>query len=279
VWGKLGIPGLAVVCLMALAGCGSSSSHSASSSASSSTSSPASASSTATTSAATSSAATSSGGEAAKPPAQILTDAASALRHAHGFAMQGSVNQGKQVVRVKLTTTSPSAIDLSFILGPSSAELIGLPKASYIKANATFWRAQAGPNAVKLAGKWIEVPSTSAHSLTSSLGGLSPSVLPRCLAENHGTLTHGGTTTVNGQSAIVIKDAGDKPGSTRSLLAVAATGTPYPLQYTATGAQRAGGPVDVCNSGKASNARGSLTFSEFGSVPPIKAPAGAIKLG
>ena len=71
-------------------------------------------------------------------------------------------------------------------------------------------------------------------------------------------------------------EVGDHPD--QSVLAVASTGTPYPLRYTATGGQRAGGTVNVCNSGKASSARGSITFGEFGMVPPIQAPAGAIKL-
>ena len=43
--------------------------------------------------------------------------------------------------------------------------------------------------------------------------------------------------------------------------------------------QRAGGSIDICNDGKASNTHGTLTISKFGTVPPIKPPQHAIKLG
>ncbi|MGA2925749.1 MAG: hypothetical protein ABSG43_07100, partial [Solirubrobacteraceae bacterium] len=58
-------------------------------------------------------------------------------------------------------------------------------------------------------------------------------------------------------------------------LAVAATGVPYPLRYTTTGNQHPGGRIDVCNDGKASDARGTISFSQFGHVPPIHPPRSA----
>ncbi|MFZ0041859.1 MAG: hypothetical protein WAK93_11170 [Solirubrobacteraceae bacterium] len=271
--GKRWLTVVAVACLLALAGCGSSSSKSSSSATSSPSASSASASSTST-----SSSTAASGTEASKPPEQILSDAAAALRGAKGYVMQGSITQGGKVVNVKLSTTSPKAIDIVLGLGPATANLIGLSNSSYIRANTTFWKSQAGPSAAKLAGRWIEVPTQDAHSVTASLGELAPANLSRCLLENHGTLSAGGNTTVNGQPAVLVNDAGDKPGSTKSMLAVASSGTPYPLRYTATGAQRAGGHVDVCSTGKASNARGSISFSDFGKVPPIHPPAGAVKI-
>lgn len=102
--------------------------------------------------------------------------------------------------------------------------------------------------------------------------------MSRCLVEDHGTLTLAGRTTIDGHSAILLKDAGNSPGSSPGVLAIAATGPPYPLRLTALGGQRAGGPIDVCNDGKASNARGTITFSRFRGVPPIQAPQGAEQL-
>jgi hypothetical protein len=191
--------------------------------------------------------------------------------------MQGQLSQGAQHLRLRLTTTAGS-LDLEFDIGNATAELVGIPSASYIRANANFWRSQAGASAVKLAGHWIQVPSSNGHALTSSLGEFAPTTLSRCLTEDHGTMSIAGRATVNGQPAVLLKDAGDKPGSSRSVMAVAATGTPYPLRYTASGGQRPGGRVDVCNDGKGNNARGSISFSEFGKVPPIQAPKGAIRL-
>ena len=56
---------------------------------------------------------------------------------------------------------------------------------------------------------------------------------------------------------------------------MAAGGPPYPLRYTATGATRSGGRVDVCNDGKGGDAEGSITLSQFGQTPSLTAPEGA----
>jgi hypothetical protein len=73
---------------------------------------------------------------------------------------------------------------------------------------------------------------------------------------------------------VIVRDAGNAPGSTPSTLAVAATGTPYPLRYVATGDARRGGPVDVCNTGKGGGATGTITLSQFGQIAPIQRPTG-----
>jgi hypothetical protein len=265
---------LALGCLTALAACGSSGSQTATKTASSATSTPSAATATATGSSTAAAAVT----EASKPPNEILSDMAAALRDAHGYAMQGTITQDRQRLRLKLTTTSATSVDLAFAIGDATAELIGVPGASYIRGNTAFWRSQAAPRLARLANHWIEVPSSNARSLTSSLGSLAPATLAHCLIEDHGTLTLVGRTTIDGQPAILLKDAGDLPGSSPSVVAVAATGAPYPLRYTATGGQRAGGRVDVCNDGKASDARGTITFSQFGKVPPIQPPKGAVQL-
>jgi len=122
------------------------------------------------------------------------------------------------------------------------------------------------------------VPASSARATTSSLGGFAPATLSRCLAENHGTLSIAGKSTIDGQPVILLNDAGNAPGSSRAVLAVAAAGTPFPLRYAATRGQRAEGRVDVCNDGKANDAHGTITFSQFGRIPPIKAPKDAVRL-
>ncbi len=280
--GWLGSAILTAACLAAIAGCGSS--HSAKSPSSATASRPASsATSTSPSTPSSSTAAPSpststsgSSGETSKSPDQILADAAGALRNARSYAMRGTLVEGHQHIRLSLATTSATSVALSFAIGRSAADLIGLPGASYIRGNASFWGSQSGAPAVRLAGHWIQVPSSSGHTLTSSLGEFAPASLARCLAENHGTLSIAGRSSVGGQAAILLKDAGDKPGSTRSVLAVAATGTPYPLRYTASGERRAGGRIDVCNKGKANHNHGTLAFGEFGKVPPIQAPPNPI---
>jgi hypothetical protein len=159
------------------------------------------------------------------------------------------------------------------------AELIALPNAAYVRANATFWKPRVGQRAATLANRWIQIPPAGAEAITASLGRFAPATLARCLVEDHGSLSVAGKTTVDGHPAVVLKDAGNVPGSAPGTLAVATSGPPYPLRATATAGQRAGGRVDVCNNGKAGNTHGTLTISHFGSVPPVKVPQHAIKSG
>jgi hypothetical protein len=262
---------LALGCLVAIAGCGSGgSTHSSTTSATTTASAP-------PASTASSSSTTPATGLASVAPTRILAAATAALRSAKGYTMRGTITQSRQRLRLQLTTSGPTTIDLVFAIGKADAELIGLPNSSYIRGNVTFWSSQggAGAKAARLADRWIQVPSAAASSVTKSLGSLAPATLARCLGEDHGKLSIAGRTTIGGQAAIVLRDAGNAPGSSPGLLAVAASGTPYPLRYTATGGQQAGGRVDVCNDGKANDARGSLTFSHFGHVAPIGPPANA----
>lgn len=191
--------------------------------------------------------------------------------------MTGTIVQNGQRLALRLTTVAPRSLDLTLSITNATAEIISLPNAAYIRANARFWTLQAGAAAARLADRWIQVPPASAQSATSGLGVLAPQTLGRCLAENRGTLTAVGRAEIGGQPAVLVKDAGDKPGSAPGVLAVAATGTPYPLRYTTTGGQRAGGRIDVCNNGKATNAHGSVTFSQFGHVAAIQAPKNPVK--
>jgi hypothetical protein len=253
-----------------VAGCGSSASKHAASSRASATSST----STATSSSATSAA----NNEASKPPKQILADAAAALRNAHSYAMQGTITQNHQRLRLKLTTTSATSVDLAVSIANSMVQLIGLPSGSYVRGNVSFWTSQVGARAARLANRWIQVPPPDAHGVTSSLGALAPATLSRCLVEDHGTLSVGGKTTIDGRSAILLRDAGNAPGSSPGVLAVSASGAPFPLRYVSSGRQRAGGRIDVCNNGKANDAHGTITFGQFGRVAPIQPPTGAEQL-
>ena len=218
-------------------------------------------------------------GEAAKAPVQIVADAAAALRSARGYTMQGTITQNGEALRLTVVSPGPSALELTFSIAGASLEMIASPRGSYVRGNATFWRAHLGGSGSGLANRWLEVAPSSAQALTSSLGHFAPATMSRCLTEDHGTLTVSGMTTIDGRSAVIVRDEGNAPGSSPSELDVATTGPPYPLQATADGGQRAGGPIDVCNDGKATDARGKITFSHFGVVPPLQVPKHAIRLG
>lgn len=164
-------------------------------------------------------------------------------------------------------------------MGQGTVTVIVVPGAAYARGNAAFWVGQVGPSARQLANRWIQLPASAARAFTADLGPFAPATISRCLSEDHGTLTVAGKRNVNGRAAVVLKDGGDAPGSTPSTLAVATTGPPYPLQLIGTGPTRRGGKIDVCNDGKGDDVRGTLTFSRFGAVGPIKAPKNAIQPG
>lgn len=218
-------------------------------------------------------------GEQSQPPTRILADAAAALRSAGGFAMQGTLTDNGQTIAIAVAAHSDRSLELVLANGPASARVLLTGAGAYMSGSAAFWRAQIGPQAESLAGHWYVIPAGRAERLAAQFGDFAPDRLARCLGEDHGTLSLAGRTSVDGVAAIVIKDAGDEPGSTPSLLAVAATGRPYPLKDTALGPTRPGGPIDVCNDGKGSNVRGTVTFGRFGEVPALQPPPGARSLG
>lgn len=256
--------GLAVGCLIALSGCGSSSQTSVSS---------------------TMPAASPPGQPTAAPDRagskaawRVLTDAAAALRDVHGYVMRGVLTQGERRVRLDLRVSSLSSMDMTVSTGVSTWEIRVVPAGYYLRANAVFWRGHFGARAAAVAaGHWLQVPSSSARTFTSTLRSVAPGNLSRCMLENHGALSIAGRTRVDGRSAIVIRDAGNAPGSTPSLLAIAAKDPRYPLWVRPTGSGRSGGHIDVCNDGHAGDMGGSVTFGDYGRVPAIQAPKDVLR--
>jgi hypothetical protein len=219
-------------------------------------------------------------GVASKSPAEIVAAAQTALRAASGFVVTGTLTQGGQPMRLQIVDGGTSKIEVQLSGSGRNAEIIVLPGAGYVRANAAFWTAQAGAaKAASLANRWIELPATSSQQLTATLGPLAPSTLATCLGENLGALSSGGTTTVNGVPAVVVRQAGNVPGSNPGTLAVATRGPAYPLRVTSTGPTRPGGKVDACNSGKGDNSEGSVTLSDFNHPPAITVPKHPLQLG
>jgi hypothetical protein len=188
-----------------------------------------------------------SNGEATKSPAQILSDAAAAIRSARGYAIHGEILQNGKAVRLTVLAPGSTSLELAISSGSSGAEMLILPAGSYVRGNSAFWSSQPGAHASLLANHWVQVPAGAVQSFSASLGRFAPSTLARCLVEGHGTLSIAGTTTIAGRPAIVIRDAGGVPGDSPGTLAVATTGPPYPLRVKNTGPKRPGGKVDVCN--------------------------------
>lgn len=219
---------------------------------------------------------------AGRSPRSLLVAAARALRHAGGYSMRADLVQNHQRTIVNLSASSDHRYEAATTMGHTTFELIALPGSAFLRGNAAFWRMETGSSAGArararaFAGHWLRVPATGRRSVTRSLGTLAPGTLARCLTEDHGTLTvERRRVSIGGRAAVVVRDAGDAPGATPSTIAVAATGTPYPLRYVASGRTRRGGRVDVCNNGKGAGATGTITLDQFGATAQITAPAGA----
>lgn len=200
-----------------------------------------------------------------------------ALSGIEGYALRATNTSGGQTLAVDVAYRAATAWRFSLHAGSLSWDAIVLGRTGYFRASLEYWMSHGGASAAKLAGHWLEVTAGTLQSTRTSLGGLfSPDTIARCMAEDHGTLSLVGRETIAGRPAIVIRDAGNVPGSTPSLYAIAASGPPYPLRITPIGAQRPGGRIDVCNDGTGGGVHGTITFAPLGQVPPITAPADAV---
>ncbi len=195
-------------------------------------------------------------GVAAKTPheivagAKVLADAASSV-HVAGAIVSG----GTQV-----------ALNLDLVAGKGgrgqlsenglSFELIRIHGIAYIKGSPAFYTHFAGAAAAQLLqGRWLKAPASSGSlAALTSLTDLRQ-LLDTALTE-HGALTKGPITTVNGQKAIAVTDAA-KGGT----LYVATTGPPYAIEVTKGGA---GG--------------GKIAFDRWNQPVVITAPASAIDI-
>ena len=217
-------------------------------------------------------------GIASKSPQQIVNASADALSKVESFHVEGT--QGKST-SVKADVGLPDQFRFNLSQGGATAQMLFVDNTLYIKANEDYWK-QVGGNARgagQLAGRWFKLPSATGEVkvLTQQVD---PKVLSKCLREDHGTLANGGTATVDGQPAVVVIDKGDKPGTARGKLYVAATGDPLPLRTLATGSERPGGTrTGECKDSTPTKAGDEAVFSKYGDPVDLSPPPSAVDLG
>jgi hypothetical protein len=219
-------------------------------------------------------------GEESKPAAQIVSDAAAALKRVHSLHMEGKETLGDEPTSLEADLEPPGKVSLTFDQRGATASIIAVNGSVYIKANAAYLKKQdAGAAVEALAGKWFKSPA-SAGDFKDLTKSLDVATLSRCLGRDHGTLSVGGKATVNGQPAVVVVDKGDKPGGTPGKLFVATKGEPLPLRVVSTGNQRPGGKEDPdCNSSDSRGFAGDeLNFSKYNEPLKIAAPPDAVSL-
>lgn len=158
--------------------------------------------------------------------AQILPKMKAAVASAQSVHMSGSATSGGQHVTFDVSFFGKTGVDGSVGLNGTTFVILSVGGKTYIKINAAFLKVAGAPAAAcaRVCGKYIEAPAAQARQLTGSftLGSLAKQAfakLPGAGSSAAGTFT---PATVNGQQTLQFSQGGNT-------IAVAATGTPYPL--------------------------------------------------
>lgn len=175
-----------------------------------------------------------SGGLASETPTQIVQAATAAVKNVSGFEASATGNFGNGVTAFDFKVHG-SDIDGTVTLSGSVIDLDVIGGNVYFKAPLAFWTAEGASSAEagQFAAEWVEAPAGS--STASDFSGLSSLTDISAVLENHGTLTAGGTGTVDGQAVVFVRDSTN--GGT---LAVATSGTAYPVQLSQTSGSSTG---------------------------------------
>jgi len=222
-------------------------------------------------------------GEAAKSPQAIVKDASRALAAVHSFTATGKVRISGHPGTISVAFQRPASLRFDLAsAGNAKASVVLIGNAAYLNADKAFYLAQGGGGATAaslLAGRWLKLPVSTA-GLSSLTGEFKLATLSHCLAVGHGTLSSGGSASVGGRDAVIVTDAGDKPGTTPGRLYVATKGAPYPLRIQSTGATRSGGVSDALCKGTSGlhDSGTNVTFTSFDRHLDISAPPKALSL-
>ncbi len=156
-----------------------------------------------------------SNGLESKTADEILAAATAALKDAKSFRAKGKGESDGQAIEVDLLFAG-SDVKGTITLQGASVEVIQSGGASYLKADAEFWKmflpAEVQALALPLVtGKYVKVPATQ-------------SVIPSIdvLLKPEGTVTKGEQTTVDGKKVITVETKDGK-------LHVSLEGKPYPV--------------------------------------------------
>jgi hypothetical protein len=196
-------------------------------------------------------------GITSKSPDQMLATAVQAAQAANSVHVAGTVRDGGSTIGIDLSITQARGASGTVAEGPASFKLIEAGGAFYIQPNARFLSKFTHSSAAVqlLRGKWLKgSPTNSSFQSFSQLTSIKS--LMGSLTQDHGTLTKGSTTTINGVKAVALRSS--KGGT----MYIATTGKPYPLEVTKTSGTRTG----------------KVTFSDYNKTFSISAPSHAVDL-
>jgi hypothetical protein len=201
---------------------------------------------------------TSSGsGEEGKTADQIFSDALSAL-------------DAQQVVHISQTSTDSTGTfkEDALVTGDAGRASITDPSGAttlLVLAGGAAYGSQGGSPFQQLTGDLLtQVSSITIHQTA------------RCARTEHGTLTKGSISTVNGKRVIAIVDDGKAPGATPGSVDVALDGPPLPLHIEQTGAATPGGSLSCGHTSQSTTMSVKIDLDyPSGSVTITAPPVGA----
>ncbi len=195
-------------------------------------------------------------GVASKSPEQIVAAAKSAAAGAASVHVVGSIVSENKPISLDMELVAGKGAKGRITLEGLGIQIIEYEHAFYLNGSAAFYRHIAGAAAAQLLeGKWLKAPASSGEF--ASLAQLTNlSTLIDGVLGSHGALTSAGTTAVNGEKVVGVRDV-SKGGT----LYVAATGTSYPVAIV-----------------KTTGGAGKLTFDRWNQPVTLQAPANAINI-
>ena len=222
-------------------------------------------------------------GLAAEPAARILAAAEAAIDQVHSFHLQATAVIPGTTVSESTYLQLPGAATLTEQNGSDTLDLRAIADTIYFRGNRAYYASTGvtGAELATLPGRWVSATPAQLPTADGLLALTHPATLGLCLLGQHlGTLSVGGTSSVDGRPAVVLLDAGNLPGSAPGRIYIAATGPPLPLRLTRTGPARPGGTSNaVCDqpaSQVVSSSNESIT--DVNTPLTITAPTGAVSL-
>ncbi len=195
------VTAVAAVGVLALAGCGSSSSTGASSVVPSPT----------------------TNGVAALTADQILAKSVAAAQAQKSVHIAGTMTAKGQTTGIDLHVQKGAPGYGSITLGANTIQVVATATDVYLKANKGFWASTGGAAAAEVVGeRWVKAPiSNPAFSGLSDFTDFDKAIAG--ILKPDGVITKGTEGTANGQAGISLK-------SPTGMLWVATTGDPLPIQ-------------------------------------------------
>lgn len=222
---------------------------------------------------------------ASASPQEIIKQSAAALGRIHSYSLNGVDVDANGRTKISLDVTDGGAMRGSYRGGgDGDFAFVVYGTATYVKGDRSYWEDGASPRgrrlASRLAGRWVKVPRSIGVKLQDDVKRLLPTRQSQCLSHHLGTLTVDGTRTYRGRKVIVVRDAGDKPGTTDSELWVPATGPALPVRELTHARTRPGGTFDpACDDPTPDTAtRSSTRIDDFDAVRPIRPPKDPLDL-